>query len=219
VLEKAYFARKDNRNIIIPCKFNPKELSIDKGNQYSEINIPGLPTSVLQFVKGNNRTISMELFFDTYEEGRDVREYTDLITGGDAGSMLSPQGKGLMDIDSELHAPPVCIFIWGKFSFQCIIEKVIKRFTLFHENGFPVRATLNVSLKEYIEVDIQVKSIDTRSSDLTKRYTITEGDALWSIAAREYNEPKEWRRIAQANNIDNPRVLDPGTELIIPIKE
>ena len=27
---------------------------------------------------------------------------------------------------------------------------------------------------------------------------------------------RQWRPIAAANNITNPRVLDPGTELIIP---
>ena len=43
-----------------------------------------------------------------------------------------------------------------------------------------------------------------------------EGDALWRIAAEEYGDPAQWRPIAAANNITNPRVLEPGTELIIP---
>ena len=99
-------------------------------------------------------------------------------------SKLPDGPKGLMDIDSELHAPPVCLFIWGAFVFQCIIERVSKRFTMFLPEGIPVRATLSVTLKEYREVDIQVKEIELHSPDVTKRWTVKQGDSLWSIAAR-----------------------------------
>jgi hypothetical protein len=164
----------------------------------------------------------MDLFFDTYEQGSDVRAFTDRITGWDAGSMFSRlpgPAKGLMDIDSDLHAPPVCLFIWGAFIFQCIIERVSKRFTMFLPEGIPVRATLSVALKEYREVDVQVKELSLQSADLTKRWVVTQGDSLWSIAAKEYGNAGDWRLIAEANKIDNPRTLTPGEELVIPLKE
>lgn len=224
MVERAYLTRKDRKDDAsarVECLFNPKELSIEKGNHFSEVNIPGLSSPLLQFVRGNARSVTVDLFFDTYEKGEDVRKHTDRITGWDAGSMLSqlsPQ-KGLMDIDSNLHAPPICIFTWGKFSFQCIIERVTKKFTMFHPNGFPVRATLSVTLKEYKEVDVQVKEISPQSADLTKRRKVIQGDSLWFIAFKEYGDPGDWRPIANANNIDNPRVLNSGQELIIPAKE
>ena len=223
-LKKAYLVRKDQENEAsaqVACLFNPKELSVEKGNQFAEVNIPGLSSPLLQFVRGNARSVTMDLFFDTYEKGEDVRNHTDRITGWDAGSMLSKLSppKGLMDIDSNLHAPPICVFIWGEFRFQCVIERVTKRFTMFHPNGFPVRATLSVTLKEYKEVDVQVKEISPQSADLTKRWVVILGDSLWSIAFKEYGDPGDWRLIADANNIDNPRILNPGQELIIPAKE
>jgi hypothetical protein len=214
--------KSKNSGIEVEFLFNPTEFTVEKGNQYAEVNIPGLPSSILQFVKGNSRSISMDLFFDTYEQGKDVREYTDKITGWDAGaaySCLSPGSKGLMDIDSELHAPPVCIFEWGTFRFECIIERVSKKFTMFLPEGLPVRATLSVTLKEYKKVEEQLLDIDVHSADLTKRWIVTQGDSLWSIAAKEYRDPAEWRFIAKANRITNPRVLTPGQELAIPRKE
>lgn len=213
MLERAFLKRKDN-GAEVHFLFNPKEFSVEKSNQFAEVNIPGLSSPLLQFVRGNAKTISMDLFFDTYEKKEDVRNYTDQITGWEAG-----EKKGLMDIDSELHAPPICIFKWGKFSFQCIIERVTKKFTMFLPKGIPVRATLTVTLKEYTEVDIQIRRIDTHSADLTKRWIVIQGDSLWSIAAKEYGDPKEWRLIAKKNKIDNPRILHPGQELEIPIKE
>jgi hypothetical protein len=221
-MEKGYLTRKDKESVKVPFLFNPKELSIEKSNQYSEVNIPGLPSPIFQFVRGNARSVTMDLFFDTYEQGKDVRIYTDQITGWDAGSMYSKlpnEKKGLMDIDSDLHAPPVCIFIWGAFIFQCIIERVSKRFTMFLPEGVPVRATLSVTLKEYREVDVQVKEISLQSADLTKRWLVTQGDSLWSIAAKEYGNPGDWRLIAEANKIENPRTLTPGEELVVPLKE
>ena len=222
MLVKAFLTRKDNPSVIVPFLFNPKELSVEKSNQFAEVNVPGLPSPIFQFVRGNARSVTMDLFFDTYEQGADVRTFTDQITGWDAGSMFSRlpgSAKGLMDIDSDLHAPPVCLFIWGAFIFQCIIERVSKRFTMFLPEGIPVRATLSVTLKEYREVDVQVKEISLQSADLTKRWVVTQGDSLWSIAAKEYGTPGDWRLIAEANKIDNPRTLTPGEELIVPLKE
>jgi len=222
MLEKAYLTRKDNSSVKVPFLFNPKELSIEKSNQFAEVNIPGLPSPIFQFIRGNARSVMMDLFFDTYEEGKDVRMHTDQITGWDAGSMFSKlpnEKKGLMDIDSDLHAPPVCLFIWGAFSFQCIIERVTKRFTMFLPEGIPIRATLNVTLKEYREVDMQVKDIAFRSSDLTKRWIVKQGESLWSIAASVYGDPAAWRLIAEANGIDNPRLVNPGQEIVVPLKE
>jgi hypothetical protein len=220
--KKGYLTRKDNQSIQVPFLFNPKEFSVEKSNQYAEVNIPGLSSSIFQFVRGNSRTITLDLFFDTYEQGTDVRLYTDQITGWDGGitySKLSGGPKGLMDIDSDLHAPPVCLFVWGSFVFQCIIERVSKRFTMFLHDGVPVRATLNVTLKEYREVELQVKEIAAQSADLTKRRVIKQGDSLWSIAAAEYGDPEDWQLIAAANQIDNPRILEPGVEIVVPLKE
>jgi len=222
MLEKGYLTRKDDLSMRVTFLFNPKEFSVEKSNQYAEVNIPGLSSPVFQFVRGNARSVTMDLFFDTYEEGTDVRIFTDRITGWDAGSMFSSlpgSAKGLMDIDSELHAPPVCLFVWGAFIFQCIIERASKRFTMFLPEGVPVRATLSVTLKEYREVDEQVKEIAFQSADLTKRWVVKQGDSLWSIAAKEYGDPADWRLIANANNIENPRIMNPGKELVIPVKE
>lgn len=53
--------------------FNPNRYSLEKSNQIAEVGIPGLGSPILQFVRGNARTLSMELFFDTYEQQQDVR--------------------------------------------------------------------------------------------------------------------------------------------------
>jgi nucleoid-associated protein YgaU len=217
---KAFLTRKDKPLFIVPCMFNPEQLTVEKSNEFKEMDIPGLPSPVFQFVKGNARSLTLDLFFDTYELGLDVRVFTDRITGWDAGSIFSKLptfAKGLMDIDSDLHAPPVCLFIWGAYIFECIITSTTKKFTMFLPIGIPVRATVSVTMKEYRELESMTKELDLHSADITKSHVVNEGDSLWAIAAKEYGDPKLWRKIADANDIDNPRLLEPGAELIIPV--
>jgi LysM repeat protein len=187
----------------IPVLFNPTQYSLNKGASFSEIAVPGLSAPILQFVRGNTRTLSMDLFFDTYEKGSDVRKYTNKI-------------YGLVDIRGPLHRPPIVTFSWGTFNFQAVVEQVGGRFTLFLSDGTPVRATLSVTFKEFVEVDMLAKETPTESADHAKTYVVKRGDTLASIAAAEYGDAGAWREIARANRIADPMNLTPGTRLSLP---
>lgn len=203
----------------IEVLFNPAEYSLEKGNTYQSTSLPGLATPVTQFVTGNADTLTMELFFDTYTKSsrhafvtprEDVRNYTRKISA-------------LLDIDSSLHAPPICEFSWGPplgspdgIQFTGIIEKLTQKFTFFLDDGTPVRATLSVSFKEYKTVQQQLQEIGRQSADRTKRAVFKEGDSLWLWAAKEYNDPERWRVIADKNRIENPRRVEAGMELELP---
>jgi len=199
--------------------FNPAEYSIEKGNTFQSTSLPGLSTPVTQFVTGNADTLTMELYFDTYAKSsrhpnvtkrEDVRHYTRKIAD-------------LMEIDATLHAPPIVEFTWGPpigtpegVQFRGIIEKVSQKFTYFLDDGTPVRATLNVTFKEYKTVEEQLAELKRQSSDRTKLREFKEGDSLWLLASKEYNDPQAWKVIANHNQIDNPRLIAPGSMLELP---
>lgn len=199
--------------------FNPAEYSIEKGNTFQSMSLPGLATPVTQFVTGNADTLTMELYFDTYSKSsrhgtmvqrEDVRNYTRKISN-------------LMEIDPDLHAPPLCEFIWGPpigspegIQFAGIIEKVSQKFTYFLDDGTPVRATLNVTFKEYKTIEQQLREMKLKSADRTKRREFKEGESIWLFAHVEYGDPGLWRVIANHNGLENPRIIAPGTELELP---
>lgn len=187
----------------IEVLFNPSEYSLQAGNKYQWHTVPGLSMPVAQFVSGETSTLTMDLFFDTYEANVDVRKHT--------GKIMK-----IMDVDKDLHVPPICRFVWGSLDFQGIIEKVSQKFTMFLDTGVPVRATLNVTFKESQSVKEQYEHIPRQSADRTKQKTINQGEQLWMIASEEYEDPGLWRDIAKANQIDNPRHLKTGRKLIIP---
>src|SRR5271166_3735488 len=85
----------------IQVQFNPEKYSLTKGVQIAEIGIPGLDSPVLQFVRGQNEKVTLELFYDTTESGmvnnpQDVRNKTVQI-------------YDLLKINSATHAPPRCM--------------------------------------------------------------------------------------------------------------
>lgn len=200
-LAKAMITPKGEKSI--PVLFNPTQYSLDQGNSLAEVGVPGLAAPILQYVRGNGRSLSMDLLFDTYEQRRDVRKYTDRV-------------YGLLNIRGPLHRPPICTFTWGSFNFTCVLERVGGKFTLFLSDGTPVRATLSVSFKEFVEVEVLVRATPTESADHAKTYLVRRGDTLSSIAAAEYGDPARWRPIAEANRMANPRRLPPGTRLVLP---
>lgn len=192
----------------IEILYFPPEYTMEKSNSFSEIAIPGLESPYVQYVKGNAGSITIEAFYDTYEDGTDVREYTNNLSN-------------LMNIDPELHAPPPLRFIWGmpsKEPFTCVLERVTQKFIMFLYDGTPIRAKLNITLKEFkMELNVREKSL--QSSDKTKVYITKQGDSLWLIAHREYGNSSMWRQIADKNNIYDPKYLEPGTRLLIPSEE
>lgn len=183
--------------------FNPTQYSLDKGNTIAQAAIPGLEAPILQYVHGNMRTLSMDLFFDTFEEGTDVTDDTDQI-------------YDLLYLDPSTHAPPICELTWGMFYFRGVLDHVSGKFTLFLADGTPVRATLSVVFNEFIDVDVLVQEQPTESADHRQTRLVRTGDRIDNIAADEYGDPAKWRAIAEANDLDDPSRLEPGHVLIIP---
>jgi hypothetical protein len=185
--------------------FNPAEYSVEYSASYQETAPPGLNNPIIQFVNGNARVLTMDLFFDTYTDG-----------GGSNVSDLTSRFTNMLGIDGSLHAPPRVEFRWGVFKFTAIVEKVTERFTMFLADGTPVRATLAVTFKQYQTVAEQLMNPRRNSSDKTQRRVLEVHDSVWLMADREYGDPRFWRLIARANRISEPRKIEPGTVLTLP---
>ncbi len=204
----------------IHALFNPERYTVNKAVQFAEVAIPGLDSPVVQFVRGQAEKITMDLFFDTTQYGmvedvKDVRE-------------LTGQVYQLTKVHSETHAPPRCVLLWGKagklFSFGtkvspwCVVESVNEEFMLFSPSGVPLRAKLTVSFREAWTIEEQLRETPRHSSDRTKYRTLKRGETLSHLAFEAYQDPGTWRLIAEANDIENPRLIPPGTRLRIPRK-
>jgi len=199
---------------VITVLFNPTEYSFEKTNSYKATAVPGLGSPLLQFVNGELSQLSMDLFLDDYT---DPEGPTSLLQREKDPLMkrLADFSK-LMEIDRDLHAPPPVRFNWGPMEFSAVIDKLGRKTTMFHPDGTPARATLSVTFKEYRTLRQQLENPRRESADKSKRRVVVGRDALWLIAAREYDDANEWYRIAVENDLDDPREIAPGDWLLLP---
>jgi nucleoid-associated protein YgaU len=202
---------------VISVLFNPTEYSFEKSNSYKATPAPGLGSPLLQFVNGESDQLSMELFLDDYTDPEGPTSLQQNEKNPVATRLFAI--SKLLEIDRDLHVPPPVRFNWGPMEFTAVIEKLGRKVTMFHPDGAPARATLSVSFKEYRTLRKQLEDPRRESADKTKRRVVVGRERLWSIAAREYDDPNEWTRIAAANDLDDPREIEPGDWLLLPPME
>lgn len=121
--------------------------------------------------------------------------------------------NGLQQINTELHRPPLCEVWWGQVRLiEGPLTSLSTNFTRFMSDGTPVRATLSLT---FTDASLTATG-ELCSADVEKHYNVRLGDTLQAIAAKQYGDPTLWRVIAEANDIDDPRTLTPGSVLTIP---
>lgn len=194
----------DERQRRIPLRFNPTDYKLSKSNTFAEITIPGLETPPIQYVRGGSETLAVQALVDTSDTLENVRtSYVDAV-------------RNLMRPDSREHAPPVVRFVWDEAVFTGVLEKLDVNYVLFHSDGVPLRAQLDITLKEFRPAAQQVMDPPRSSPTVEKSIIARRGDTLASIAAQVYRRPDAWRELARANGIVDPRDLRPGMVLTVP---
>jgi nucleoid-associated protein YgaU len=203
----------------IMVMFNPNSYSIEKSVSWEPSGGEGGKTQrkfnapTLTFGGGGSRTLALELFYDATESAdrvRDVRRETGKIVA-----------LTRIMADRRNPHPPVCKVSWGSkvknsdFPFTGVVTSLTQRFTLFSRTGEPLRATLNVSFREFLDPEKDLKDTDP---ELTT-YVVKRGDTLAAIAAAFYGDPTLWRLIAEANRQGDPRRQQVGAVLTIPKKD
>jgi hypothetical protein len=240
--QKAKFFRVDNGRDenIVECHFNPEQYAVTQVNQWKEdaaatATLPGLNLKSVGFREIKNLT----LWFDTYEEQKDVREATDKLR-----SMMTMQdqyvsktttvkewqwGNGgwwggnwqQVDVQKTVQEatkprPPLVVFAWGGFrSFAAVVTNMTQTFVLFQPDGTPVRAKVAITLKE-APLPVTGQNPTSRAAGARRTRMVQMGDTLDVIAMEELGDPNAWRAIADLNDVEDPRRLRPGQLLYIP---
>ncbi|MFF8958572.1 LysM peptidoglycan-binding domain-containing protein [Streptomyces sp. NPDC014894] len=194
----------DERRRRIPLRFNPTDYKLSKSNTFAEITVPGLETPPIQYVRGGSETLTVQALLDTSDTLENVRTaYVNAL-------------RDLLRPDSREHAPPIVRFVWDEAVFTGVVEKMDVNYQLFHTDGVPLRALVDLTLKEYRPAALQVADRPFSSPTVEKSYVVRRGDTLSGISAAVYRRPDAWRELARANGITDPRDLRPGRVLTVP---
>jgi hypothetical protein len=159
-----FWIKSLDTGLTVSAQFNPKELQIDRAVPWSPPGEAGKENSKggskggidLEFTGAKGRSLTVELLFDEYESQAGDRfkvsvaeRVRDLET---LASVREPGAK-----KEDLRRPHWCVCSWGSAMkrFQCVIENISTKYTMFDTDGTPLRATVTLKLTEADSVSAQ----------------------------------------------------------------
>jgi contractile injection system tube protein/LysM domain-containing protein len=198
-----------NRNVLV--QFNPESLKVGFANQLQTPSGAGdqKGTPARQFVGAGTTKLSLTLWFDVtaelpekYRDINDVRRLTQKVA-----YFITPVKEG------DKFLPPAVRFIWGSFQFDGLMESLEESLEFFSNDGRPLRASmaLNLSQQKITEFAF-AKTTANGAAPAPGTRPLSQapsGSTLQGMAASQ-GKGDDWQAIAQANNIENPRLLQPG---------
>ena len=143
----------ENYPFPIFVQFNPESYSVQESVQYHEVrgNVPF--RKVVQFVGAVQSVTSLSFRFDTnsvitssgaggtlssmgsavMSAAGSVMSFAESLAGASTldVSSLTAQFAKLMQIDGNLHRPPVVTFTWGSIMMTGVVERMNTTFTMF----------------------------------------------------------------------------------------
>jgi hypothetical protein len=195
----------------VECMFNPFEYTVSKTNSYTEDPKNNSDTPQFQFTKAGAQTLRLSLTFDTYEQDTDVSRITSQLW-----KLMESKTRNEGNKNKKVP-PPEVAFHWGVFHFIAVITDMTQKFTMFRQDGMPVRAKVDVTFTQHKDVnDYPGQNPTSGGGPIERVRQIVAGDRLDLIAAEVYRDATKWRLIAERNKIDNPLALRPGQQLMIP---
>lgn len=190
----------------IQCAFNPEKYTISKTNVWTYRPTQGKDMPQAEFGGGMPMEYSLSLLLDTSLGGTEetVKEQANTL-------MQAMHGGG--------SAPKFITFSWGSVSLPKAAPRSITiQYALFHPNGEPMRAFVDLQLVQAEELTPAGKAQNptTRGVAGLSAHVVRDGDSLPSIAYNAYGDPTRWRVLAEANGIDDPLRLTRGAALVTP---
>lgn len=214
----------------VTIQFNPETLKVSYANQIVQPTNAGgeggsgaggsgdqSQQSSGQFVGAGTTKLSIQIWFDVnapLPEGKqgtiDVRELTK-----DVAYFITPIKS---DRDPNQFVPPAVRFLWGSFHFDGIVESLEESLEFFSDDGLPLRASITMGLTQQ-----KIEAFEGRKGGQTSQPPGTgpapgtrplaqapAGSSLQGMVDVGGGAGVEWQKVASANAIENPRLLEPG---------
>jgi nucleoid-associated protein YgaU len=194
----------------VVCQFNPESFSFTKKNFWTKKKDIGSSQPELIFSGGDAATLSLSLLFDTTDTGKSVRDKYKKL-------------DEMIYVPADKKEPRHVQIQWGELvpqkTFIATIESMSEQYLMFNEDGTPLRAKVELCLKQAWNADHKAPMNPTSRSDARRTWVVEQGQRLDWIAHQVYGNSSSWRQIADTNQISNPALIRPGQILKIPTIE
>jgi hypothetical protein len=194
----------------LEVQFNPETLKLSFSNQIDTGDQSKGP-SAMQFVKQGTTKLSMQLWFDVTsvaEGGKktdDVRKLTQEVIYFMNAQVSKKDPKKLI--------LPAARFHWGTFSFVGVVDSIEESIEYFSNDGTPLRSSLSISMSQQkiliAKFEDKVQPGGGMAPGIKPLAQAQSGATVQSLADKS-GKGGNWQEIAAANNIENPRLINPG---------
>ena len=196
--------------------YNPSQLTLSRRAEWKTTPSAAVRSgAVPEFMGPVPRDMTVDILLDRSGEpdSQDVLKNVNLL--------FSCCETTTASIAAKQPSPPWVVFDWGgntTVRFTAYVSSVEVQEVQISSTGVPTRALCQVHLNE---IPGKTAGQNPTSGALTAQrvHRVVAGDSLQFLAWREYGDATAWRTIAEANGIDDPAQLDPGTELMLPAAE
>jgi hypothetical protein len=202
----------------IEVQYNPETLSTKHESTFQ--NRQGIATTAAQakFSYSRSRILNVTLVFDGTNVGYFGIEL--LWSTKTVAARVKEFLETCYQVDGTTHEPAYLKLSWDKGvlgpSFDCRLQSVDIKYTSFDRDGSPLHAELAAVFVEDIDPAKKASMDRLSSPDLTHRRVIKAGDTLTLLCREIYGTTEHYLRVAEFNQLDDFRELEPGRELIFP---
>lgn len=208
--------KSDKSPTPLSVQFNPASLKVTYSNQ---VESGGDSSSALQFVGRGDSKLAVDLIFDVSGKDADNREDVRRITDQVAFFMKTQkeEGTNAEGEDETRYKVPGVRFQWGTFLFDGVMVSMDETLELWSEDGRPLRAAVTINLSQPgIHFDFKENPDATSSPGIgkpagTTPMTPTPAGANLQGLVAGASGAADWKAVAAANGIENPRDLAAGS--------
>lgn len=187
-------------------QINPASYTHEHEVNYNDQQPLGTPGTTLWFKGIPPEKVSFDIYFDA----------TGVISAGTVKDQIATFKKVCFTYNGSIHEPNYLKLSWGTLVFKCKLISLSISYTLFKNDGTPLRAKLSVAFREALDANIIAKEANNQSPNLTHYILVKEGDTLPLLCYKVYGDSRYYKEVATYNNILNFRNLTPGTALYLP---
>lgn len=122
----------------------------------------------------------------------------------------------LYTYNEEGHRPSYIIIAYGEILFKGQLASMKIDYTLFNNEGIPLRATVDLSFSGFRCGEEDKKKYSKLSPDMSRLIVIKENDTLANLCHQIYGNSHLVAQVAGFNNLNGFREVPVGTELLFP---
>jgi hypothetical protein len=199
--------------------FNPASFSMKHENVLQKKQGVNTSGASMRYAYSRSEELALDLVFD----GTGVSDFGVTTLIGKGTKSVSAQIDEFLTLcfhmDGKIHEPKFLKIEWGDGvlkAFDCRLKSVGIKYTLFDRSGAPLRADLDTVFVEDTEPKKRLRQEGKGSPDVPHTRVVKSGDTLPLLSKEVYGDSSYYLRVAQANNLDDFRNLQPGQEIFFP---